>query len=149
MHTHPRRISSQAHHVLGIPRGKGEDTQSEPKADEGEETVTAMSGAVNVFSEDHSQDPTGEAPDLTPGVRRGWCDGRCRRAWGLTFHVLAGRAASTLRVQDEHACVSSLERTIWVRQKHVCEPHQSCWQRCVPWRGHSPVRRASWRKCCF
>ena len=96
-----------------------------------------MSGAVNVFLADHSQDPTGEAPDLTLGVWTGWCDGRCRHAWGLTFHVLAGRAASTLRVQDEHACVSPPERTTWVRHRHVCEPHQSCWRRCVLWRGHS------------
>ena len=68
MHTHPRRISSQAYHVLGIPRGKGEDTQSEPKAGEGEETVTELcQEQLNVFSGDHSQDPTGEASDLTLG----------------------------------------------------------------------------------
>lgn len=68
MHTHPRRISSQAHHVRGIPRGKGEDTQSGPKAGEREETVTELcQEQLNVFSGDHSQDPTGEAPGLTLG----------------------------------------------------------------------------------
>ena len=68
MHTHPRRISSQAYHVLGIPRGKGEDTQNEPKVGEVEETVTELcQEQLNVFSGDHSQDPKGEASDLTLG----------------------------------------------------------------------------------